>query len=183
MRTLLMLALAVAATWAAPRPFVEIAAGFPEAVDLRLGAEAAPFGAALGTGLPVLAWSRVFRNDPITPTAWNPSLTLFAHFGTGAWRFGPEAQVLYFYGITDEYAAAKAGSLNPRWARWRLDGTFWKQSLSVRRTFGSWYAQGAMGWSEWHLFAVQTGGEGDVTPFRHAWETGPAPGLSFGRVF
>jgi hypothetical protein len=177
------LALTASASWAAPRPFIEIAAGLPEAVDVRLGAQAGPFGAALGTGLPVLAWSRVFRNDSITPTAWNPSLTLYAHFGPGAWRFGPEAQVLYFYGVNDEYAAARAGPINPLWARWRLDGIYWKQSLAARRSFGSWYAQAAAGWSEWRLFDVRTAGEGDVTPFRHPWESAPAACFSFGRLF
>lgn len=164
-----------------PRPFAEIAAGYPEAVDLRLGAETGAFGAALGTGLPVLAWSRTFRNDSITPTAWNPSLTLYAHFGSGAWRFGPEAQFLYFYGVSDEYAAMRSFP-DFRWARWRLDGLYWKQSLAVRRSFGPWYAQAAAGWSESRLFDVRTEGQGDVPRSRHPWEFRPAPCLSFGRA-
>jgi hypothetical protein len=183
MRIPLILALAAAAPWAAPRPFVEIAAGFPEAVDLRVGAEAGPFGAALGTGLPVLAWSRFLRNDSLTPTAWNPSLTLYAHFGSGAWRFGPEAQVLYFYGATDEYIAERSDDISSRWARWRLDAIYLKQSLAVRRSFGSWYAQAAAGFSEWRFIAVQTEGEGDVPHFRHLWEAAPGFCLSFGRLF
>ena len=90
-------------------------------MDIRFGGEIGPYGLALGPGLPVLAWSRIFRDDSLTPTAWNPSLTAYAHFGSGRWRFGPEAQAMYFYGETDEAAASCCAS-----ARRRIDGLFLK---------------------------------------------------------
>ena len=177
MRALALILLATAAT-AGLRPFVETTIGLPEAVDFRIGAEEGPFGLALGPGLPVLAWSKLFRDDSITPTAWNPSLTAYAHFGSGRWSLGPEAQILYFYGETDEYVGSCCHS-----ARWRLDEVFLKQSVAVRWSARDWYAQAAPGWAEGKPLPIGIEGESSLAPPRHGWEYHPAFSLSFGRRF
>ncbi len=165
---------------AGARPYLEIAAGVPEAVDLRVGYAGELAGVELGTGLPVFAWSRLIQKDKVTPTIWNPSLACHYRYPAGAgFRIGPELETMYWRGAGDEYAAH--GMDNS--ARWRLDAVIFKESLGAYRGFGNWFAHASLGVVQMKEFQVEVEMRGSNSGRWIPWVFGPGFALGIGRGF